>query len=97
MRYKNLIIINNEKIFKENNSFYCDNLDLKILPEELNEYYKVQYIARSSSKNKKGYQKINFKSIKVASNIFKFIQYVFCVIFYSYIRPYFMNFAFCVY
>jgi len=60
MRYKNLIIINNEKIFKENNSFYCDNLDLKILPEELNEYHEVQYIVRSS--NKKGSQKINLKN-----------------------------------
>ena len=37
MSYNNLIIINNEKVFKENNSFYCDNLDLKIIPEELNE------------------------------------------------------------
>ena len=52
----NLIIINNEKVFKENNNFYCDNLDLKIIPEELNKYYKVQYIVRSS--NKKGKQKI---------------------------------------
>ena len=41
---KDLVIINNEKIFKEkeNDTFYCNNLDLKILPEELNNYYKVQ-------------------------------------------------------
>ena len=75
MSYKNLIIINNEKIFKENNSFYCDNLDLKILPEELNVYHEVQYIVRRS--NKKGGQKINLKNIKVTSNILKFIYYVF--------------------
>ena len=65
----------NEKTFKENNSFYCDNLDLKILPEGLNEYHEVQYIVRSS--NKKGGQKINLKNIKVASNILKFIYYAF--------------------
>ena len=76
MPYKNLIIINNEKIFKENDTFYCDNLDLKVLPEGLNQYHRVQYIVRSSSKNKKGYQKINLKSIEVASNIFKFIYFV---------------------
>jgi len=35
MSYNNLVIVNNEKVFKENNSFYCDNLDLKIIPEEL--------------------------------------------------------------
>ena len=75
MQYKDLIIINNEKIFQESNNFYCDNLDLKILPEDLNKYYKVQYIVRSS--NKKGGQKINLKNIKVASNIFRFFSYIF--------------------
>ena len=74
MLFKDLVIINNEKIFKENETFYCKNLDLKILPEELNEYYKVQYIVRSSSK--KSDQKINLKNIKVASNIFKFIYFI---------------------
>ena len=52
MPYKDLIIINNEKIFIENDNFYCDNLDLKILPEELNNYHQVQYIVRSSNKKK---------------------------------------------
>ena len=75
MSYNNLIIINNEKVFKENNNFYCDNLDLKIIPEELNKYYKVQYIVRSS--NKKGKQNIKLSDIKRASNIFKFIYFVF--------------------
>ena len=74
MFYKNLVILNNEKIFMENDSFYCDNLDLKILPEELNNYHKVEYIVRKS--NKKGHQKINLKNVKVASNIFKFIYFV---------------------
>ena len=75
MTNNSLVIINNEKVFKENNSFYCDNLDLKIIPEELNEYYKVQYIVRSS--NKKGKQNIKLSDIKTASNIFQFIYFVF--------------------
>jgi len=74
MLFKDLVIINNEKIFEENKTFYCTNLDLKILPEELNKYYRVQYIVRSSSK--KSDQKINLKNIKVASNIFKFIYFI---------------------
>ncbi len=74
MPYKSLVIINNEKIFKENSNFYCDNLDLKILPEGLNKYHDVQYIVRSS--NKKGGQKINLANIKVSSNIIKFIYFV---------------------
>ena len=75
MFYKDLIIINNEKIFAENDNFYCDNLDLKILPEELNNYHHVEYIVRSS--NKKKDQKINLKNIKPASNILKFIYSVY--------------------
>lgn len=72
MENNDLIIINNEKIFKENSSFYCKNLDLKVLTEGLNKYYKVQYIARHSSKKEK--QKIFLKDIKESSNIFVFIK-----------------------
>ena len=75
MLYKDLIIINNEKIFTESNNFYCDNLDLKILPEGLNNYHQVQYIVRHS--NKKKNQKINIKNIRTASNIFKFINLIY--------------------
>jgi len=75
MSHKDLIIINNEKIYTENDNFYCDNLDLKILPEELNNYFKVQYVVRGSSKKKD--QKINIKNIKPASNILKFIYYIY--------------------
>ena len=72
---KDLIIINNEKIFKENNNFYCDNVALKFLPEGLNYYYKVKYIVRSSNKKKE--QKIDLENIKASSNIIKFIYFVF--------------------
>ena len=74
MLYKDLVIINNEKFFKENDNFYCDNLDLKILPEGLDDYHQVQYIVRSSKKKKD--QKINLKDIKVAPNILKFVYFV---------------------
>ena len=75
MNKNSLTIINNEKIFKHNNDFYCDNLDLKIIPEGLSDYYEIHYIVRNS--NKKGNQKINLKNIKVAKNIFKFIYFIF--------------------
>ena len=74
MNKKLLTIINNEKIFKQDNDYYCDNLDLKVIPEGLSNYYQVYYIVRNS--NKKGGQKINLKDIKVASNIFKFIYFI---------------------
>ena len=72
---KDLIIINNEKVFKENNNFYCDNAALKFLPEGLNYYYQVKYIVRSSNKKKE--QKIDLENIKTSSNIIKFIYFVF--------------------
>ena len=70
-----LVVINNEKVFKDNNEFYCGNYNLKILPEGLNNYHKVEYIVRESSK--KGKHKINLQNIKIASNIIKFIYFVF--------------------
>ena len=70
-----LIVINNDKIFKDNNEFFSNNYNLKILPEGLNNYHKVEYIARES--NKKGNQKINLQNIKTASNIIKFIYLIF--------------------
>ena len=74
MTYKDLIIISNEKVFQDSNSFYCNNLDLKVLPEGLNKYHKVQYIVRGSKKRSD--QIINLKNIKVGKNIFKFIAFV---------------------
>ena len=71
---KNLVILNNEKIFEDNNDFYCDNLDLKVVPEGLNNFFEVCYIVRNSKK--KGKQKINLQNIKVASNIFKFVYFI---------------------
>ena len=41
--YKNkkLIIINNESVSKRDNKFYCDNIEMKSLPEGLNENFEV--------------------------------------------------------
>ena len=71
----NLVVLNNDKVSKENNNFYTRNYNLKILPEGLSNYHKVEYIARES--NKKGSQKINLQNIKIASNIIKFIYLIF--------------------
>ena len=70
-----LVIINNEKVFEDNSEFYCSNYNLKILPEGLNDHHKVKYIVRESKK--KGNHRINLKDIKIASNIVKFIYFIF--------------------
>jgi len=69
-----VIIINNEKVFAHNKDFYCDNLDMKVLPEGLSDLHELQFIARKSEK--KNNHKINIDNIKVASNIFAFIYLV---------------------
>ena len=74
MKKNPLVIINNEKVFKQGSEHYCDNLDMKVLPEGLNTQHDVEFIVRSS-KNK-GSQPLNLENIKVASNIFKFIYFI---------------------
>ena len=70
MKNKNLIIINNEKIFKKD-FFYCDNIDMQSIPEDLNKDFNVTIIARSSKIKRE--RKINLVQIKVASNILSFL------------------------
>ena len=72
---KKLIIINKEKIFEKDNSFYCDNIDLKTIPEGLNKNFKISFIARKS--NIKRFHKINLENIEIASNIFTFLFSIF--------------------
>ncbi len=74
MNKENLVILNNEKVFKEEGSFFCDNLDLKVVPEGLNDFFNVKFIVRKSKK--KGGQKINLSNIDIASNIFSFIFFI---------------------
>ncbi len=74
MKKNPLVIINNEKVFKQGSEHYCDNLDMKVLPEGLSTQHDVEFIVRSSKI--KGSQSLNLKNIKVASNIFKFIYFI---------------------
>ena len=72
---KKLTIINKEKIFEKDNSFYCDNVDLKTIPEGLNKNFKISVIARKS--NIKKFHKINLENIELTSNIFTFLFSIF--------------------
>ena len=71
----NLVVLNNEKISKKNNKFYSRNFNFKILPEGLNKFFNVQYIARKSNTDE--HHELNLQSVKIASNIIQFIYYVF--------------------
>jgi len=80
MSYKDLVIINNEKISvkknnSSNNSFYCDNIDMKTIPEDISKNFNLTFIARNSKE--KRFHKINLNKIEVASNIFSFLLSLF--------------------
>ena len=70
----NLVVLNNEKVSKQNGTFYSRNYNFKILPEGLNRYFNVEYIVRKSNINES--HKLNLNKIKIASNIIQFIFFV---------------------
>ena len=70
-----LVIINNEKISSKDNYFYCDNLDMKSLPEGLNNNFKVSMILRKSASDRS--HKINLDKIILSSNIISFLINIF--------------------
>ena len=69
---KKLFLITNESIYEdENNCFFCDNIDLKSIPECLNKFSEVNVIGRSS--NKKRSKMINIDNINISNNILFFL------------------------
>jgi glycosyltransferase involved in cell wall biosynthesis len=68
---KKLFIISNESIFNYEESFFCDNIDLKSTPEGLNNKFEVHLIGRKSKKIKS--HKINIKNIKIYRNILSYL------------------------
>ena len=75
MSHKDLVIINNEKISKKENHFYCDNIDIKTIPEGLKKSFNVKLVARKSIKRR--FQKINIEKISTSLNIFSFLCSIF--------------------
>ena len=46
---KKLIIVSNEKVSIFENKFYCDNIDMKSIPEGLSDNLEVLFIGRKSN------------------------------------------------
>ena len=71
MPNKELIIINNEKISIDSQGFCCDNVDIKTVPEGLNQIFNTTLIARNSKIKRT--TSINLEKIYLSSNIFSFL------------------------
>ena len=68
---RQLVIINNESVYENNGNFFCDNIDLKSIPEGLNKTFKILMIARKSNIERS--HQINLKTINIVSNIFTYL------------------------
>ena len=69
---RKIIIVNNEKISVSDNKFFCDNIDMKSIPEGLGKYFDVTVVGRKS--NDKKSHEIKVEKIKIATNIFAFLN-----------------------
>jgi glycosyltransferase involved in cell wall biosynthesis len=70
-----LYIITNESISYSNNDYFCDNLDLKSIPEALHKKIEVNLIGRRSKKKRT--KKISIENIKISKNIFGYLFLIF--------------------
>jgi len=70
-----LYLISHEKISQTDRSFFCDNIDMKSIPEELNNEFEVNIIARKSKTQRQ--KNINIENISIHSN---FISYILSVL-----------------
>jgi len=68
---KKIYIISNERIYTENGNYFCDNIDMKSIPEALNKYSEVSILARKSKIQRS--KKIDIKNIYIYGSIFFFI------------------------
>ena len=71
MNKHNLIILTNEKIY-ENNESYCDNIDIKNLSEKLSNFFNVSLIGRKS--DQKRAHLINLKILRYLKIYFQYFQ-----------------------
>jgi len=67
-----LLIITNESISESGNEYFCNNLDIKSIPEGLNKLFDVDLLGRISKKKK--YHKINNIKTYASKNIISFIK-----------------------
>lgn len=70
MKNKIFIITNEQIHIDKNNEYFCDNIDLKSIPESLNKFFDINIIGRKSSKERS--KKINLRKIYIFNNIFSF-------------------------
>ncbi len=67
-----LLVISNERISKEKETFFCDNIDMKTSPEGLSYKFDVSIIARSSEKSRS--HEIKLKKVYLTTSLFSYLK-----------------------
>ena len=70
---QNLIIISNEKFSIKENSYFCNNKDLKVLPEKLAKFFKIQLIARRSGNSRFFQLNTDLLEVNIFTNLSSFL------------------------
>ena len=68
---RKLYIITNESFYNQDKDYYCDNIDLKSIPEGLSDYNETHIIARKSHISRS--KKVEIQKIKISNNIFSYL------------------------
>ena len=76
MHKENLAIICNEKTYYDKKNYYCDNIDLKSIPEGLDENFNTTLFLRKSKIYRSSHH-INIKNIFISNGI---IEYIFKIL-----------------
>ncbi len=71
---KKIYIVTNESFYFKNGNYFCDNIDLKSIPESLSRDNEICIIARKSKKERT--KKVNIKDIKIHSNIISYLFFL---------------------
>ena len=70
-----ICIISNESVYFKENKFYCDNLDLKSIPEGLSKKNTIKLYARNSNKIRS--KIISISEIEISKNILSHLLKIF--------------------
>ena len=70
-----LAIISNESVFQDDDVFFCDNIDMKSIPDGLSKNFEILMISRKSAV--KRFHQINLKKVRLASNVFAYLYNIF--------------------
>ena len=72
MKKENLAIISNEKTQFDGKNYFCDNIDMKSIPEGLSKDFEIELFVRKSKLVRTSH-KINLNNIVISSGIIAYI------------------------